>query len=303
MKTLAVTGGTGFVGGHLLRLAVAAGYRVKALTRKPQSPYEGIEWISGSLDDSNSLQQLAEGADAVIHIAGAINAADRDGFAGPNIEGTRHMLAAADAAGARRFIHISSLAAREPELSNYGWSKAESETLVRAAHIDWTIIRPPAVYGPGDGETLELFAMAKRGLVIAPPSGRTSLIHVEDLCALILASLEADAAKGATFEPDDGTTNGLSHVEFGKALGNAFGKSARVISMPAPIVRLGARLDRLFRGEDAKLTPDRARYFCHPDWVVNPALVPPTSLWAPQIPYQKGFESTAKWYLDQGWLD
>ena len=69
-----------------------------------------------------------------------------------------------------------SLAAREPELSNYGWSKAESETLVRAAHIDWTIIRPPAVYGPGDGETLELFAMAKRGLVIAPPSGRTSLI-------------------------------------------------------------------------------------------------------------------------------
>ncbi|QLC20739.1 NAD(P)H-binding protein [Parasphingopyxis sp. CP4] len=303
MKNLAVTGGTGFVGGHLLRMAVAAGYRVKALTRKEQSAYEGIEWVSGRLSDSNSLQQLAEGADAVIHIAGAIRAEDRDGFAGPNIEGTRHMLAAAEAAGVRRFVHISSLAAREPALSDYGWSKAESETLVQESSTDWTIIRPPAVYGPGDGETLELFAMAKRGLVITPPSGRASLIHVEDLCALILASLEGDAAKGAIFEPDDGTPTGLSHVEFGKALGDAVGKSVRTFSMPAPIVRLGARFDRLFRGADAKLTPDRARYFCHPDWVVNPVHAPPASLWAPQISYQSGLKNTAKWYLDQGWLD
>ena len=303
MKRLAVTGGTGFVGGHLLQMATAAGYTVKALTRRPQSQHDGLDWIAGSLDDSNSLQQLADGAEAVIHIAGAIRAPDRAGFAGPNIEGTRNVIDAAREAGIRRFVHISSLAAREPELSDYGWSKAESETLVQASGLDWTIIRPPAVYGPGDTETLELFAMAARGLVILPPAGRTSLIHVQDLCALILAVLEPDSAIGALFEPDDGTANGLSHVEFGQALGTAVGRKIRSFSVPSPIVRLAARFDRLFRGENAKLTPDRARYFCHPDWIVNPDRKPPESIWAPHISHQKGLRETAEWYRAQGWLD
>ena len=87
----------------------------------------------------------------------------------------------------RRFIHVSSLSAREPALSDYGWSKAKSERLVAASGLDWTIIRPPAVYGPGDRETFELFKMARRGIVALPPRGRFSVIHVEDLCRLILA--------------------------------------------------------------------------------------------------------------------
>lgn len=300
---LAVTGGTGFVGGHLLQMALKAGHVVRALTRKDRPPCEGIEWVAGRLSDRPSLDVLAQGADAVIHIAGAIRAPDRAGFAAANIEGTRHMIAAAREAGIRRFIHISSLAAREPELSDYGWSKAESEAVVRESDLDWTIIRPPTVYGPGDGETLDLFAMAKHGLVVLPPKGRTSLIHVRDLCALILATIEAEPAIGATYEPDDGTSNGLSHVEFGQALGRAVGKTVRTVSMPAPLVRIGARLDGLFRGGDAKLTPDRARYFCHPDWVVNPALQPPETLWSPRIPHETGLADTARWYRDQGWLE
>lgn len=302
MSVLAVTGGTGFVGGHLLRMAVDAGHGVRALTRKDRPPVDGIQWVPGRLSDPASLENLAQGARAVVHIAGAIRATDRAGFAAPNIEGTRHMIAAARDAGIRRFIHISSLAAREPDLSDYGWSKAESETLVRESGLDWTIIRPPAVYGPGDGETLELFAMAKRGLVILPPEGRASIIHVRDLNALILAAIEAEAAIGATYEPDDGTANGLSHVAFARALGRAVEKSVRTVSMPAPLVRLGARLDGLFRGDDAKLTPDRARYFCHPDWVVDPARKPPESLWSPQIPHETGLADTARWYRDQDWL-
>ncbi len=297
-----MTGGTGFVGGHLLQMAVEAGQSIRALTRKDRPPVDGIQWVSGRLSDPASLEELAQGASTIIHIAGAIRAADRAGFAAPNIEGTRHMIAAARDAGIRRFIHISSLAAREPDLSDYGWSKAESETVVQESGLDWTIIRPPAVYGPGDGETLDLFAMAKRGLVILPPQGRTSLIHVRDLCALILAAIEAETAIDATYEPDDDTTNGLSHVAFAEALGRAVEKSVRTVSMPAPLVRLGARLDGLFRGDDAKLTPDRARYFCHPDWVANPALKPPETLWSPQIPHESGLADTARWYLDQRWL-
>ncbi|MFX7866220.1 NAD(P)H-binding protein, partial [Acinetobacter baumannii] len=90
------------------------------------------------------------GADAVLHVAGVVNAPTREGFAAGNIDGTRAMLAAAQAAGIPRFVLVSSLAARAPSLSIYGWSKAEAEKLVIDCPLDWTIIRPPAVYGPGD---------------------------------------------------------------------------------------------------------------------------------------------------------
>ncbi|MGJ8537480.1 MAG: NAD-dependent epimerase/dehydratase family protein [Parasphingopyxis sp.] len=302
MSVYAVTGGTGFVGGRLLELAISAGHRVRALTRTERPACDGVDWVPGTLGDRENLHTLAQGADAVIHIAGAIRAADRTAFAAPNIQGTQNMIDAARRARVSRFIHISSLTAREPDVSDYGWSKAESEKIVQDSGLDWTILRPPAVYGPGDRETLELFSMARRGLVILPPKGRTSLIHVEDLCRLILATIASDATISAFYEPDDGTRNGLSHVEFAHALGRAVDRSVRAVSMPAPLVRLGARLDRLFRGENAKLTPDRARYFCHSDWVANPALTPPADMWLPSIPYEAGLADTARWYREQGWL-
>ncbi len=160
---LAVTGGTGFVGRRLIDLALERGHQVRALTRRPQEPREGVEWIEGSLEDRDALERLVTASDAVIHVAGVINAPDAAGFEAGNVTGTLAMLAAATAAGTQRFIHVSSLAAREPELSQYGASKARSEDLVRSSGLDWVIVRPPAVYGPGDKETLELFKMAKAG--------------------------------------------------------------------------------------------------------------------------------------------
>jgi uncharacterized protein YbjT (DUF2867 family) len=100
----------------------------------------------------------------VIHIAGLINAPDRAGFEAVNVGGTAAMRRAARAAGVRRFVHISSLAAREPELSRLWLVEGALRALVAASGLDWTIVRPPAVYGPGDRETFELFKMARRGL-------------------------------------------------------------------------------------------------------------------------------------------
>ena len=154
-RTLAVTGGSGFVGSHLLRAARGEGYDIRALTRGWRPPEEGIDWIDGALDRGDSLARLCEGADAVVHIAGLINASSRTAFEAVNVGGTAGMIDAARRAGVRRFVHISSLAAREPELSDYGRSKARAERLVAASGLDWTIIRPPAVYGPGDRETFE----------------------------------------------------------------------------------------------------------------------------------------------------
>ncbi len=302
LRTLAVTGGTGFVGSHFLRLATAAGYEVRALSRGWKPPEERIDWIDGALDRPDGLAKLCAGADAAVHIAGAINARDRAAFEKVNAGGTASLIDAARDAGIRRFVHVSSVAAREPELSDYGWSKAKSVRLVAASGLEWTIVRPPAVYGPGDRETLELFRMARRGFVALPPRGRFSLLHVEDLCRLLLASLEEPETVSETYEPDDGREGGWDHRHFARSLGRLFGRRAATVAMPRTLLRAASRHDRLVRRGRAKLTPDRVRYFCHPDWVAASERRPPPALWAPEVRTPTGLKDTADWYRQQGWL-
>ena len=132
----------------------------------------------------------------MIHVAGVINAPDAAGFEQGNVAGTLAMLAAATAGGVHRFVHVSSLAAREPNLSLYGASKARAEELVDASGLDWTIVRPPAVYGPGDKETLELFKMARaRPDLHAAERAACRSIHVDDLAQLLLALAEPTSQK------------------------------------------------------------------------------------------------------------
>ena len=299
---LAITGATGFVGGRLLDLALANGHEVRALTRRPQADREGVAWIAGALDQPESLERLANGADAVIHVAGVINARDSAGFEAGNVTGTAAMIAAAEKAGVRRFVHVSSLAAREPKLSIYGATKAGSEALVAASPRSSAIVRPPAVYGPGDKETLELFRMARYGLILLPPEGRLSLIHVDDLARLLLALADPAAPKGLLVEPDDGRHGGWTHRQFGEALGKALGRGVITVSTPRSILDLCSRMDRLVRRDRAKLTADRVAYFCHPDWMVDPGRGAPEGLWKPQIETEFGLADTAKWYRGAGWL-
>jgi uncharacterized protein YbjT (DUF2867 family) len=302
IRTLALTGATGFVGAHLLRAAREAGYEIRALTRGWRPPEEGIDWVDGALDRPDSLAKLAAGADAIVHVAGLINAPSRAAFESVNVAGTAAMVDAARAAGSRRFLHISSLAAREPQLSDYGWSKARSERVVAASGLDWTIVRPPAIYGPGDRETFELFKMARRGFVALPPKGRFSVIHVEDLARLILALLDAPDSESETYEPDDGTEGGWEHRHFARTLSRIFGRRAATVAMPKLVMHGASHLDRLVRRSKAKLTPDRVRYFCHPDWVVTAQSRPPEALWKARIRTPTGLKETAEWYQSQGWL-
>jgi nucleoside-diphosphate-sugar epimerase len=299
---LAVTGGTGFVGSHFVDIAVASGHEIFALTRRDQPARAGVTWIKGSLEDQASLARLTKRADAIIHIAGVISGRDAAEFDAGNVAGTAVAVEAAQTAGTRRFVHVSSLAAREPSISMYGASKARAEALVRKSALDWAIVRPPAVYGPGDKETLELFRMARLGLVMLPPQGRLSLIHAADLARLLLRLADPTAPKQLLLEPDDGRTGGWTHKEFAQALGRAVGRRARSLSVPGTLLRLASRADRLARGERAKLTPDRAAYFCHPDWVASSNRAPPRALWQPQVESERGLAETAAWYRQQGWL-
>lgn len=297
---LAVTGGTGFVGSRLVKLALEAGHAVRALTRSPRPMRPGVTWVPGDLDAERALVQLCNGADAVIHIAGVINAPNRAAFLDGNAGGTARMLTAAEATGVRRFVHVSSLSAREPDISLYGLSKAESEARVRDSKLDWTIVRPPGVYGPGDRETLELFTLARRGLALTPWRGRASWIHADDLSAALLHLAETPAP-GAMFEIDDGS-GGYDHATFAQMIGDAVGRRVTVLRAPSAVMTLAAlaaNAATLPLGRVPKLSLDRARYFAHPDWTVQG---PVPAGWAPAIPTPQGLADTAAWYRAAGWL-
>ncbi len=301
MTILAITGGTGFVGSRAIDLALAAGHEVRALTRRPQPERDGITWIEGALDTRAPLDSLIAGTDAVLHIAGVVNAPNRAGFAAGNIAGTQAVLDAASKAGVRRFVHVSSLAAREPHLSVYGWSKIESEAIVAASGLDWSIVRPPAIYGPGDMEMRDLFRMAKSGVAALPPGGRVSVIHVDDIASLLI-TLATTNTPTTIFEPDDGRNGGWSHAELIRTIGVAVEHKVLPIALPKVVLTIIAHADKTFRGKGAKLTPDRVGYLCHPDWTVDPAKRPPSQLWQPSIATRDGLTATAAWYRANGLL-
>ncbi|MEO8723878.1 MAG: NAD(P)H-binding protein [Sphingobium sp.] len=290
-----MTGATGFVGAEALAQALAAGHHVTALTRRPQPATAGVEWVSGTLQDADALDKLVRGSDVVLHIAGTVNAPGRAGFEAGNVTGTANVIAAMHRTGVRRLVHVSSLAARQPALSDYCWSKFRAEENVCASGLDWTIVRPPAVYGPRDTEFFEVLRVARYGWLPVPSAGRASLIHVRDLARALLAtcSTAGGAYDGQTWEVDDGAPNGLSHLELAAAMGRALHRKVRAIPLPQAILMRFASIDRLLRGRHAKLTPDRVRYMCYPDWVVDPARKPPPALWAPQIGIDGGLAEIA----------
>jgi len=300
---IALTGGTGFVGGALVERAIGEGHEISALARKEQGAREGVSWVRGDLGDPEALRRLVGEADMVIHVAGLVKALDSAAFARANVEGTLNLIEAVRAAGPERLVFVSSLAARGPDLSAYGASKALAERLVMASSLDWTIIRPPAVYGPRDTEMFDLFRAAKWGVVPTPRHGRTALIHLDDLVRLLLAMPRGgEGVTGKIFEPDDGMPGGWDHYELALTIGQALGKRPWVLRLSRSAMEWAARLDTLFRRSRAKMTLDRAAYFSHPDWVVSPPARPPAELWRPTIEARTGLAATAEWYRAEGWL-
>lgn len=300
--TIAITGGTGFVGQALIDRALEGGFAVRALTRKPQPPRRGVEWVRGDLDDVRALARLAATAEAVIHVAGVVNA-DAATFERCNVTGTLAVVEAAIAAGVPRFVFVSSLAAREPGLSAYGASKLRAERIVRASGLDWTIVRPPAVYGPRDDGMFELFRAAKWGVVPTPKVGKVSVIHVEDLARLLLALLPGgEAVTQRVFEPGDGKRGGWDHYELARAIGFAVGRRPFVLGLSRRAMERAARIDMALRRGKAKLTLDRASYFSHPDWAVGEDAGVPEAVWRPLVETREGLKATAEWYRREGWL-
>ena len=308
----AVTGATGFIGRHLVPALANAGWRVRLLLRRePVDPVgRGVrpEVVAGELGQPAALSRLVEGADAIIHVAGLIKAARRSQFYRVNRDGTESLarIAANEAPGAR-FLHVSSLAAREPTLSNYAASKrAGEEAALTLRGAQATVLRPPAVYGPGDRETLVFFQLARGRLVpmLGPPAARSALIHVEDLVSLLVA-LAAGPPQGRVITAADARPQGYSWAEVLGAAARAVGNpNPKLFAAPWPLLRGVAAVGdvaRLF-GSASMLSSQKLRELRHPDWSVSEAEWARPAAWQPRYDLESGFAETADWYRQAGWL-
>lgn len=310
-KTVALTGGTGFIGGAIIDLLLANGHSVKALARNPGKlgKWKGkLEIIQGDLDDVAALGQLAENADGLIHCAGLTLAKKDADFFAVNVGGARNAAAAAAQSGAR-LTHISSLSAREPSLSSYAASKFKSEAAIAEASggNEWVALRVPAVYGPGDLVTLPFFKMVKRGLAPEPaatPVPRASILFVEDVAAAIVTAA-FNARGGEIYEIGDESPTGHSWREIGKTLGKALGKTPRALRAPRPILSAIAGVSITAAravGKTPSFRPGQIAEFFHPDWVARNNLLNDETDWRPHTPLREGFAKTARWYQDNNML-
>jgi nucleoside-diphosphate-sugar epimerase len=302
---VAMTGATGFIGTALRARLAASGYRVRALYRprrgRALESAPNLEWVPGELADPAALATLLAGAGAVVHCAGAVRGARRADFDRVNEEGVRHVaLAAAREPGCRRFLLLSSLAAREPQLSDYAGSKRRGELALaaNAGRLGWTVLRPPAVYGPGDREMLPLFRNMARGLAPVPGDGRQrfSLLHVADLACAVAAWLAADGDRGETYELDDGREGGYDWDTMLAIAASVLraGAPIRRVPVPVPLLRLAGGVNlaaaRLL-GYAPMLTPGKVREITHPDWVCDGSAFARATGWQPSFEFERGLAS------------
>ncbi len=305
----AVTGATGFLGRRLVEDLGRRGWRVRALVRR--EPEAGLwgetapQIVRGDLDDEAALASLARGADVVVHVAGLIKARDRAAFMAVNADGAGRVATAAKAANAR-LLMISSQAAREPQLSDYAFSKAAGERAAVAAGGEGvTILRPPAIYGPGDRETFALFRLAARSSVLplpGDPRARVALAHVDDVCAV--AALLAQQTIPGTWTVGGARPEGYAWREIFETAGTVLGRRPSLLPIAPWLLRTaGAVSERVGRatGDPAIFTSGKARELLHRDWSVSPKEEAPGAPPA-QFDLVAGFAHSVAWYRRVGWL-
>jgi NADH dehydrogenase len=245
-----VTGATGFVGREVLRQLHAAGYAARILARDPSLPRVreienrlSIEVRSGDVthSDLGLLAEAMTGTDAVIHLVGIISEAGRSTFETIHTRGTKQVVAAAQRAGVRRFLHMSALGTRPDAASRYHQTKWAAEEAVRQSGLNYTIFRPSLIYGPED-QFVNLFASIARFSPVLPVMGegaaRFQPIAVECVAQAFVRALEEPQASGQTYDlcgPDT-----LSLPELLAQVAAALGKTRWILRVPLPLARLQA---------------------------------------------------------------
>ena len=306
MHSIAITGARGFIGSALTDQLLRLGYSVRLLVRSPQGmeafEARGAELIKGSLADLAVLDALCQDVDAVVHCAGTVRGRKLEDFLPANLEGTENLARVLEvAASPPPLLVLSSLAAREPQLSHYAQSKRLGEEALQRhqGRLAWTCLRPPAVYGPGDRELLPLLRLMARGLAPLPasPEHRVSLIHRDDLVAAIIAWLTYSGPHSdlrGIFTISGPEAQGCSWRELAELIGGLMGRKVRLMPLPFGILNGLARLNRLAAGVlgyAPMLTPEKLRELRHPDWVCDSLALMTRIDWHPAISLESGLPS------------
>jgi nucleoside-diphosphate-sugar epimerase len=301
--TVALTGASGFVGAAIARRLAADGWHLRLLVRagseKRLPGLPNAQPVTGSLADAGALKHLLCDARFLVHCAGAVRGSRYADFERVNVTGTQALLDAAPPG--LRIVHISSLAARHPQLSHYAASKRAGELRVLAAVPAFrrVVLRPPAIYGPGDRELRPLLDAMLRGFALIPgPRGaRFSLLHVDDLSGAVACLLSGDAGWGELHEPDDGFPGGYRWQDVLAAIARLRGRPVRSLAMPGVLLSaLGSGNELLSRltGRAPMLSRGKARELRWPDWVAAGNASLAATGWRPATGLDQGLADTLR---------
>lgn len=323
MKVL-VTGANGFIGRALCRHLVDEGMSVRGLVRPGSTlgtltDIPAVEVTHGDVLSTESLSRALEGADAVVHLAGAVAAGRDSTYARVNVEGTRNLSEAAKAAGVRRAVFMSSLAAQGPSqpgqphrtagneqpLNSYGRSKLEAETILRELLGDAaTILRPGIAYGPDYADLAQVARWVRSRVVPFVPDLELSFVHVDDLVALVGLALRAEGAAVGPYFVSDGEVQRMERVVdrleslVSERPGLRLPLSAKVLGWLEPVTQrvadtagLGASISRLIAEVRA------------PGWACVPDEAVARFGFAVRHPLDTALPEVMSWYRDRGWFD
>jgi len=296
-----ITGATGFIGQRLVSMLLEQGHSVRVMVRPEKIPDsripQGCEQVPVGLTDVDKLSAIVAECSAVIYCAGSVRGRNSADFSTANIKGVQAMLDALEQAhhstgNTLPMLLLSSLAASRPTLSDYANSKHEAEQLLQGKpSLTWTILRPPAVYGPGDREMLPVLKMIRRGLLAhaGPRDQRLSLLHVDDLANAIVSWLPVtQKCSHKIYAIDDGTPDGYSWEAIGQAVSD--GKYRR-LAVPRLLLDITARTNLLFAsilGYKPMLTPGKVRELVQPDWLCDNSRFTDATGWKPRLDLKQG---------------
>jgi len=301
----------------------ARGDSVTALVRRPEKagPLRalGCRLVAGALDDQAAALALAEGADVLFHVAGCVAARSEAEFLRVNRDGAARVATASARAGVGRLVLVSSLSVTGPSLPGqavdeasgpgpvtaYGRSKKAGEEAVRGAGVPFTIVRPPAVYGPRDRAFLPLFRAAARGFapLLGDGAQEITLVHASDLARALVAAATSRATLGGTYHA--GHRDPVTQRALAEAVARAVGRAVRCLRLRAPLARgaltvAGAVARAL--GRAPLLDGDKANELLAPGWVCSSEALRRDAGWTAEIPLDRGLAETARAYREAGWL-
>ncbi len=316
---LLITGGTGFIGSHLLERLAAACEPARALLRRKTLPTwwpQPIEPAFGDLASGDGIEDALRGIDAVIHLAGTTKALRPTDYYAGNAQATERLVRVL-AGRPVRLVHVSSLAAAGPgalvtedmeprPVSHYGRSKLEAERAVRALAPEAVIVRPPVVYGPRDTDVFQVLKSVSRGFTLEMAGGERwfSAIYVKDLVEGLLAAVRSPRAAGRTYY--------LAHAkaatwsELATTAARLMGRRApRVVRTPLALAyATGWCADAWSRlsGRPNIVSRDKVREARSTEWTCAASRAAAELGFEARTSLEAGLAETLAWYKEAGWL-